>query len=164
MIADLGDAIVARIARPRERDDVAGFDGDEARRKGELGAISCGPRLEEPAFGDLGRLIGFHDDRQFGERDAAAGADEAARFRDGAAVIAFGRGIGDPRRGRQIGFLRARQRGEVGAGAQLGELVGLQEEHGWVDAAMAENDPAFALDGVEEVGEFERLEGIARAT
>ncbi len=126
MIADLGDAIVSRLSWSGERNDIAGFDGDETRRECELGAVARGPRLEEPALRDLCRLIRFHDDRKFGERDAAAGADKAAGFGDGAAVVAFRCGVGDPRGGGQIGFLRARERGEVGASAQLGEIVRLR--------------------------------------
>mgnify|MGYP001217488809 CR=1 FL=1 len=104
MITDLGDAEEAGIARAIERDDVARLERDPARWQGELRPLAGRPGLEQPALGDLGCLIGLHDDGKLGKRDAAAGPDEATGLCNSTAVVALGGRIGNPRRGGPSGF------------------------------------------------------------
>ena len=99
---------------------------------------------------------------KFGERHAAAGADETAGLGDGLAIFGFGRGVADARGGRQIGFLSAGKRYEIGVGLALDERVVRQFSDDIVLAAMAEGDLAAALDRVEEAGQLKRLKCVAR--
>ena len=126
MLADLGDAQQARAAVGGERDDIAGLEREAARRQREGGALARGPGLEQPDLGHPRGLLGLQHERQIGDGDAAAAAGEAARFLDGRRIVAGGGDVGELGGGRQVGLLRAGERGERVAGALLDQSVGRQ--------------------------------------
>ena len=161
MLADLGDAQQARAAAGGEGDDIAGLEGEAARRQRELRALARGPGLEQPGLDGAGGVLGLQYEWKIGGGDAAAAAGEAAGFLDGGRIGAGGGDVGELGGGRQVGLLRARQGGERLVGALLDEGVVVERGDAGAGAAVREDDGAVALARVEEEGEFERLQGLA---
>ena len=162
VLADLGDAQQVRAAIDGKCHDIAGLQRQAARRQGELRPLAGGPGLEQPHLGDPGRLFGIEHQRQVCEGDAAAAAGEAARLLHRGRIVAAGGDEGDLCGGGQIRLLRPCEGGQRDLGAGLHEVVGRELRGRLGRAAVGEDDPCAALAGVEEEGEFQRLQRVAR--
>ena len=107
----------ARAAVDGKRDGIAGLQSEAARRQCEGGALARGPGLEQPDLGHAGGLLGLQDEREIGDGNAPAVADEPARFlrrpADSSPAAAI---YGELGGGRQVRLLGAGERGEALAG------------------------------------------------
>ena len=162
VLPDLCDAQEVRAAVCGEIHHVAGLQCQAAGRQGELRTLARGPGLEQPYLGDLGGLLGIERQGEVGERHAAAAAGETARLFHCCRIVAAGGDVGDLGGGRQIGLLCARQRRERRVRARLDKVVGRDLGSRLGGAAVGEDNAAAALARVEEEGELERLDGLAR--
>jgi hypothetical protein len=87
VLGDLGDAQKPGAPIGSERHDIAGLQGELARRQAEGSALTRGPGFEQPNIRYLRGLLGIEDERQIGKRNASAAARETPRLLDRGGVV-----------------------------------------------------------------------------
>ena len=162
MLADLGDAEQAAIPVAIDAHHIGGLERQQARRQRKARPLARRPGFEQPRLGDRLGLRAVEHQRQIRLADAAAGAGDASRLGHRLAVIAARRNEAHLGRRRQLRLLPARQRQQRAVGARLDEIALFEGNHRRLDAAMAKQDGAAALQRIEEVGKLQRLQRVAR--